>query len=77
MPFSQIVPAPVIILLALAYLEEDGIALVLALVAALAALSITAATIWGTVRDDRLARPGVTARGRHPEPGGATRDPDV
>jgi len=49
-PFSQIVPAPVIMLLALAYLEEDGIALVLALIAALAALSITAATIWGTLQ---------------------------
>jgi hypothetical protein len=49
-PFSQIVPAPVIILLALAYLEEDGIALVLALIAALAALSIIGATIWGTVQ---------------------------
>ena len=48
-PFSQIVPAPVIMLLALAYLEEDGIALVLALLAALAALSITGATIWGTI----------------------------
>src|SRR5580692_1284279 len=48
-PFSQIVPAPVIMLLALAYLEEDGIALLVALIAALAALSITAATIWGTV----------------------------
>ncbi len=60
-PFSQIVPAPVIMLLALAYLEEDGIALVLALIAALAALSITAATIWGTMRDGRLARPDVTS----------------
>jgi hypothetical protein len=48
-PFSQIVPAPVIMLLALAYLEEDGIALLVALIAALAALSITAATLWGTV----------------------------
>jgi hypothetical protein len=37
-------------LLALAYLEEDGIALVLALLAALAALSLTAATIWGTLQ---------------------------
>jgi hypothetical protein len=48
-PFSQVVPAPVIMLLALAYLEEDGIALVVALIAALAALSITTATLWGTV----------------------------
>jgi hypothetical protein len=48
-PFSQVVPALVIMLLALAYLEEDGIALLVALVAALASLSITAATLWGTV----------------------------
>ena len=48
-PFSQLVPALVIMLLALAYLEEDGFALLLALIAALASLSITAATIWGTV----------------------------
>jgi hypothetical protein len=49
-PFSQIVPAPIIMLLALAYLEEDGIALLVALIAALASLSITTATIWGTVQ---------------------------
>jgi hypothetical protein len=48
-PFSQVVPALVIMLLALAYLEEDGIALLVALVAALASLSITAAEVWGTV----------------------------
>jgi hypothetical protein len=48
-PFSQVVPALVIMLLALAYLEEDGIALVVALIAALASLSITTATLWGTV----------------------------
>lgn len=48
-PFSHVVPALVIMLLALAYLEEDGIALLVALVAALASLSLTAATVWGTV----------------------------
>jgi hypothetical protein len=48
-PFSQVVPALVIMLLALAYLEEDGIALLVALIAALASLSITAAEVWGTV----------------------------
>jgi hypothetical protein len=42
-PFSQIVPALAIMLLALAYLEEDGIALIVALLAALASLGITAA----------------------------------
>jgi hypothetical protein len=49
LPFSQIVPALVIILLALAYLEEDGIALLVALVAALVALSIFGVAVWGTV----------------------------
>src|SRR5260370_40547713 len=48
-PFSQVMPALVIMLLALAYLEEDGIALLVALIAALASLSLTAATLWGTV----------------------------
>jgi hypothetical protein len=49
LPFSQAVPALVIMLLALAYLEEDGVALLVALIAALASLAITAATVWGTV----------------------------
>ena len=60
-PFSQVVPALVVMLLALAYLEEDGIALLIALIAALASLAITAATVWGTVETvDWLdpARPG-------------------
>jgi hypothetical protein len=49
LPFSHVVPALVVMLLALAYLEEDGIALLIALTAALASLGITAAAIWGTV----------------------------
>ncbi len=60
-PFSQVVPALVVMLLALAYLEEDGIAFLIALIAALASLAITAATVWGTVETvDWLdpARPG-------------------
>jgi hypothetical protein len=36
-------------LLALAYLEEDGVALLVALIAALASLAATAATVWGIV----------------------------
>ena len=48
-PFSHVVPALVIMLLALAYLEEDGFALVLALLAALCSLAMTGATVWGTV----------------------------
>ena len=48
-PFSQVVPALVVMLLALAYLEEDGFALLIALIAALASLALTAAMVWGTV----------------------------
>lgn len=48
-PFSQYVPALVIMLLALAYLEEDGVALLVALIAALSSLTVTAATVWGVV----------------------------
>jgi hypothetical protein len=61
LPFSQAVPALVIMLLALAYLEEDGVALLIALIAALASLVITGATVWGTVETiDWIdpARPG-------------------
>lgn len=49
-PFSQIIPALVVMLLSLAYLEKDGVALLVALVTALASLSITAVTVWGTVK---------------------------
>ena len=48
-PFSHVMPALVIMLLALAYLEEDGVALLIALAAALASLALTGATVWGTV----------------------------
>ena len=48
-PFCHVVPALVVMLLAVAYMEEDGLALLVALMGALASLAITAATIWGTV----------------------------
>jgi hypothetical protein len=48
-PFGHVVPALVIMLWAVAYLEEDGLALLVALVAALASLSITGAAVWGAV----------------------------
>jgi hypothetical protein len=37
-------------LLALAFLEEDGVLLCLALVAALLSLLITGATVWASIR---------------------------
>jgi hypothetical protein len=47
-PFSHIIPALVIALLAFAFLEEDGVLLCIALAAAIASLAITTAAIWGT-----------------------------
>jgi hypothetical protein len=49
-PFSHIIPALVIMLVSFAYLEEDGALLCISLAAALASFSITAATVWATVR---------------------------
>jgi hypothetical protein len=58
-PFSHVVPAVVIMLLALAYLEEDGLVLLIALAAAAGALAITAATVWGTVETIDWLDPAV------------------
>ena len=49
-PFSQIIPALVVMLISFAYLEEDGVLLCISLVAALVSLSVTAATVWATLR---------------------------
>lgn len=48
-PFSHVMPALVIMLLALAYLEEDGIVLLVALIAAFCSLAVTAATVCSIV----------------------------
>jgi hypothetical protein len=48
-PFGHVVPALVIMLLALAYLEGDGVALLGALVAALVSLAATGLALWGAV----------------------------
>jgi hypothetical protein len=49
-PFSNIVPALVVMLLSFAYLEEDGVVLCIALVAALAVFAVAGAAVWATVR---------------------------
>ena len=49
LPFSQVIPSLVIVLLAFAVLEEDGLLLGLAVFAALMSMAITAAALWGTV----------------------------
>jgi hypothetical protein len=56
-PFSNLVPALVIVLLAFAYLEEDGVLLCVALVAALTALAVAAVIVWGTIKGIDLIDP--------------------
>lgn len=49
LPFSNYMPALAIILLAFAFLEEDGVMLCIALGAAVVSLAVTIAAIWGAV----------------------------
>jgi hypothetical protein len=49
-PFSHIIPALVIVLLSLAYLEEDGVMLCVALAAAIVSLAFTGLTVWAGVK---------------------------
>jgi hypothetical protein len=49
LPLSNVVPALVIALLSLAYLEEDGVLLLIALLTAMITLSTAAAAVWGMV----------------------------
>lgn len=48
-PLGQIIPSGAIMLIALAYLEEDGVMLSIALAISILSLAITAATVWATV----------------------------
>jgi hypothetical protein len=48
-PLSNIVPALVIALISLAYIEEDGVLLCVSVVAALVSLAFTAAIVWATI----------------------------
>lgn len=59
MPFAQVVPALIIMMLALAYLEEDGLALLLGLFAALCSLAMTGAAVWGAVETIDLIDPAT------------------
>jgi hypothetical protein len=49
-PFGHVIPSLVVGLLSLAYLEEDGVLLCVALAAAVLSLAITAATVWAGIR---------------------------
>lgn len=48
-PLSHIIPSLAIMLVAVAYLEEDGVMLCVALATSLLSLAITAAAVWATV----------------------------
>jgi hypothetical protein len=48
-PLSNIAPAMVIALIALAYIEEDGLLICCAFLAALVLLAAAAAAVWGTI----------------------------
>ena len=48
-PFSHIIPVLVIMLLAFALLEQDGVLLCVALVAAVVSVAISIAAVWGTI----------------------------
>jgi hypothetical protein len=46
---SNIAPATVIALISVAYLEEDGLLLCFAFVAAVVLISVASAAVWGTI----------------------------
>jgi hypothetical protein len=48
-PLSNIAPAIVISLISLAYVEEDGLLLSVALLAAIILIGIASAAVWGTI----------------------------
>ena len=48
-PLSNIAPAIVIALISLAYIEEDGLLLCFALLAAVVLIGVASAAVWGTI----------------------------
>jgi hypothetical protein len=48
-PFSNIAPAVLVVLIALAYIEEDGLLLCVAFLAAFILISIVSAAVFGTI----------------------------
>jgi hypothetical protein len=75
-PLGAVVPALVIALISLAYLEEDGLLLAIALLAAVIVLTVAVAAVWQTVRGAQwlsglwqliaMARPRAKIRTRPP-----------
>lgn len=48
-PLSNVAPAMVVALISVAYIEEDGLLLCSALLAAVVVIGIASATVWGTI----------------------------
>ena len=48
-PFSHVIPLLVIMLLAFAFLEKDGMLLCIALFAAAMSLAVTVVLVWSTI----------------------------
>ena len=48
-PLSNIAPATVIAVIALAYIEEDGLVLCFALLVAVALITAASAAVWGAI----------------------------
>jgi hypothetical protein len=48
-PLSNIAPAFVIVLISLAYIEEDGLLLCFALLTAVVLIGVASAAVWGTI----------------------------
>jgi hypothetical protein len=48
-PLSNIAPAVLVVLISLAYIEEDGLLLCLAFLAAIILISIASVAVWGTI----------------------------
>jgi hypothetical protein len=55
-PFVSVVPALAVVLIALAYLEEDGVLLAIALLAALIVLGMGAFAVWDVIEGARSLR---------------------
>jgi hypothetical protein len=53
-PFSHVIPALVVAMIALAFLENDGVFLSISAAAAIVSLAITAATVWASIATTNL-----------------------
>ena len=58
-PLGQLLPAIIVMLMALAYLEKDGLALMVGVASALISLAVTMILVWGTIETIDWLDPAV------------------